>query len=131
MTTERDIYERIVKFDERGSSDAAAQEMLTLGLLHFYKWDRVAEWERSNSGSSITLEKIQEFYNQHTEREIENRREFARNTLKGYAARYLSRQNFWIGVGQSLIAWFLGLVITYFVVKGYNLDIWSIFGIKT
>ena len=130
MTSERDIYRRIVRFSEHGSRDSEVQELLALGLLHFYKWDRVVEWEKSNPDSMIAPEKIQEFYDRHTEREIENCRKTAMDTLKGYATRYISRQNFGWGILQSLIAWVLSLLITVLIVKGISLDLNAFLGIK-
>ena len=52
------------------------------------------------------------------------------DTLKGYAARYISRQNFWSGILQSLIAWILSLLITILIVKGISLDLNAFLGIK-
>ena len=134
MTSERDVYERIVQLERLRTYDVSTEEMLTLGLIHYYKWDKVVEWEKSHPGDHFSSEKLHEFLHQYTELDLNDRRARARDTLRDYADRLQHGQKFWGGVWQGFIAAFLYsvfLIVMYYVLKHSNLDLFTLLGVKT
>ncbi len=109
MTSEREIYERIVQHERSRAYDASTEEMLTLGLIHYYKWDKVLEWEKSNSGEQASLGVMQAFLHQNTELDINDRRCRARDTLRDYATRFRKWEVFWSGVWRGMVASFFSI----------------------
>ena len=134
MTSEREMFRSIVQHGNDGNDDRKVEEIVALGIMHLWKWDRVTDREGRAGGAPISAEEFGRMCDDLTAKQVASYRKEARETLADFAVRHPPRYGFWYGVGQGFIAAFLYsvfLIVMYYVLKHSNLDLFTLLGIKT
>ena len=119
MTSEREIFQNIVQHGSDGNDDRKVEEIVALGIMHFWKWDRIADREH-RQGAFLSADEVGRMCDNLTPTQVAFYRKEARETLADYANRHPPRYGFWYGVGQGMVAALLYsvfLVVIYYVLK--------------
>ncbi|MCY4395265.1 MAG: hypothetical protein OXC10_09030 [Rhodospirillaceae bacterium] len=137
MPKEREIFAGLI--EQQGEPDTAV--LLTLGLFHYHKWDRIVDWERQNDGKPLTVEQQYRIGNEFSPEDVRRYRQISNRTIKDLQQQALlddldsaferHRENWWRGFGQSFaaaLAYSVLLLILYIVVRWLGSDLAMIVG---
>ena len=98
MTFERDIFKNIILHSNDGNDDRKLEEIVALGIMHFWKWDRALDREDRNGGKPVPPDELGRISDDWTPKQVASYRKEARETLEDYAKRHPPRYGFWYGV---------------------------------
>ncbi len=137
MPKEREIFADLI--EQKGEPDTAV--LLTLGLFHYHKWDRIVDRERQNDGRPLTVEQQYKTGDEFSPEDVRRYRQISNRTIKDLQQQALlddldstfeqHRESWWRGFSQSLaaaLAYSILLLILYFVVRWLGSDLAMIVG---
>ena len=140
MPKEREIFANLIA--QKGEPDTVA--LLTLGLFHYHKWDRIVDRERENNGRHLPVEQQHRIGDEFSPEDVRRYNQIAGRTIRELQKQALlddldstlakRRENWWRGFGQSLaaaLAYSVLLLILYFVVRWLGSDLATVFGLTT
>ncbi len=135
MPKEREIFANLI--EQRGEPDTAA--LLTLGLFHYHRWDRIRDRE-ARDGAPLSVAQQHEIGDGFSPEDVRLYRQIAGKAIRDVEERALlddldstftaHRESWWRGFGQSLaaaLAYSVLLLILYFVVRWLGSDLAAVF----
>ena len=78
MPKEREIFADLI--EQKGEPDTAV--LLTLGLFHYHKWDRIVDRERQNDGRPLTVEQQYKTGDEFSPEDVRRYRQISNRTIK-------------------------------------------------
>ena len=137
MPKEREIFAGLI--EQQGEPDTVV--LLTLGLFHYHKWDRIVDRERQNDGKPLTVEQQYGIGDEFSPEDVRRYRQISNRTIKDLQQQALlddldsafgrHREIWWRGFGQSFaaaLAYSVLLLILYIVVRWLGSDLAMIVG---
>ena len=137
MPKEREIFADLIA--QEGEPDT--ESLLTLGLFHYHKWDRIADREKQNNGIALSAEQQHKIGDEFSPEDVRRYQQIATGTIEDLQQQALlddldatvarHRDNWWRGFGQSFaaaLAYSILLLVLFFVVRWLGSDLAAIFG---
>ena len=132
MPTERDVFDDLL----RGNRQNAIEEVLAMGVFHYYKWDRILSWEEENQ-CDINHATYIAITNGFTSQEVDLYRSIAAQSIRNELERRFSLEvaesvssrlqtGWWSGFWQSFAAAFgysVALLIVFLIVSWLGVDL--------
>lgn len=131
MPTEREVFQRL--FVNRGPMRPTdfAREIMTLGLVAYYKWDQVLSRKTDTSTHTIPPEAPEQF--QLTDQRVHDIESLVMDALREHAERGRTMRGFWYGVSQSVVGAFVYSLLVAAVVLALvfgNVSVPALVGIE-
>ncbi|MCH9019146.1 MAG: hypothetical protein IIA73_02090 [Proteobacteria bacterium] len=131
MPSEREVFTRLLGRAEPMRPIEFLRELTVLGLVNFYKWDRVHAWEEDHGDQTIPAEELANI--QFTDQEMHDYEAIVRATLQDYLESMRPTRGFFYGVWQSVVGSFIYsvgvavlLVVAYVLLKARDIDLLEI-----
>lgn len=137
MPKERDIFAGLIEQE----GEPATEILLTLGLFHYHKWDRIVDREGQNDGKPLSIVQQHRIGDEFSPEDVRRYRQIATETIRDLQQQALlddldatvarHRENWWRGFGQSFaaaLAYSILLLVLFFVVRWLGSDLAAIFG---
>ncbi|MDE0255922.1 MAG: hypothetical protein OYG32_14105 [Rhodospirillaceae bacterium] len=137
MPKEREIFAELI--EQKGEPGTVA--LLTLGLFHYHKWDRIVDWERQNDGQLLPVAQQHRIGDEFSPEDVRRYKQIANRTIRDLQQQALldnldatvarHRDTWWRGFGQSFaaaLAYSILLLVLFFVVRWLGSDLAAIFG---
>ena len=127
MTPELQVFDGAVRLKEAGREVEFTEQILLLGLLHYYKSDRALS-QRRVRGVTPTYGELQAFIDAYTDQQLHDFRDMAIQSLDRCVEQRLVKASFWPSVRASTVGclcYSLLLLAALAIVHFFGVDVLS------